>query len=276
MYTKFLPQKIVILGVTLVLAILASFYIAQPALAIGEPVGYPTVYQLNIRSGPGTNFSVIGSTYPGQVLSLLGRNQNTTWLQISLPNGNVGWAYAAFIQSQINLFDLPVVDNPLPPPSSTPLGHVNVRYLNVRAGPGYNYQIIGGYSWNTGVTLLGRNTTGSWLQIYLSDNRQGWVSARYIYTTYPVNWLPVVDTDPWPTPDPVAYVKVYRLNFRSGPGLTFPIVDRLPHGTQVGLLGRNYDSSWVMVDLGRDGVAWVYASYLRTRYPIGDLPLIMN
>lgn len=277
MFRNFLPQKIVILGVTLSLAIVAHFYIVQPALAVGETVGYPTVYHLNIRSGPGTNFSVIDSTYPGQALKLVGRNEHTSWLQISLSNGNMGWVYAAYIQSQANLFDLPVVDNPSQPPGATPVGYVNVRYLNVRAGPGYNYQIINGLRWDTGVTLLGRNAAGSWLQVYLADNnRNGWVAARYIYTTYPISLLPVVDIDPWPTPEPVAYVKVYRLNFRSGPGLTFPIVDRLPRGTQVGLLGRNYDSSWVMVELNHGEVAWVYTYYLRTRYPIADLPLIMN
>ena len=202
MIRNVLPQKIVTLSIILVLAVVASFYWVQPASAVGDPVGYPTVYRLNIRSGPGTNFSVMDRTYPGEPLRLLGRNQNTTWVQILQSNGNLGWAYAAYIQSQINLFDLPVVDNPSRPPSITPLGYVKAGYLNVRAGPGYSYQIIGGYSWNTGVTLLGRNTTGSWLQIYLSDNRQGWVSARYIYTTYPINLLPVVDTNPWPTPEP--------------------------------------------------------------------------
>lgn len=277
MIRNILPQKIVILAVTLLLAVLVSFYIAQPAQAVGEPVGYPTVYRLNIRSGPGTDFVVIGSTHPGQALKLVGRNENTTWLQVSLFNGDVGWAYAAYIHSYANLFDLPVVNNPSPPPSSTPLGHVNVRYLNVRAGPGYNYQIINGLRWDTTVTLLGRNAAGSWLQVYLADdNRNGWVSARYIYTTYPIGLLPVVDIDPWPTPEPVAYVRVYQLNFRNGPGLSFPIVDRLPRGTQVDLLGRNTDSSWVMVELDRGEVAWVYAYYLRTRYPIDDLPLIMN
>ena len=277
MFRNVLPQKIMILGITILLAVMASSYLVQPALAVGEPVGHPTVYRLNIRSGPGTSFSVIGMAHPGQALKLLGRNQSTTWVQISLPNSNLGWAYAAYIQSQTNLFDLPVVDNSSPPPGITPLGDVRVPYLNVRSGPGYNYQIISGLNWNTTVTLLGRNAAGSWLQVYLPNgNNQGWVYARYIYTTYPVYSLPVVDSDPWPTPQPVAYVNVYRLNFRSGPGYTFPIVAQLPRGVQVDLLGRNYDSSWVMVELNHGQVAWVYATYLRTQYPLADLPLIMN
>jgi uncharacterized protein YraI len=58
--------------------------------------------------------------------------------------------------------------------------------------------------------------------------------------------------------------------------LTFPIVVVLGRGAQVGLLGRNTDGSWVMVDLGRGGVAWASRDFLQTNYPIMDLPLIMT
>ncbi len=275
MNNKILTKK-AILVVTLALLAVSLLLPAQPALARGEPLGYPTVYRLNIRSGPATSYSIIGVAYSYQPLKLLGRNQEITWLQVQSPDGNPGWVSAAYIYSPANLFNLPVVDGSSPPLGGMALGYVNVPNLNVRNGPGYNYPIIDRLTWNSWVTLVGRNAASSWLQIYLADaNRNGWVSAPYISTTYPLNQLPVV-FDPQPGPQPVAYVKTYQLNFREGPGLTFPIVTRLWHGAQVGLLGRNTDGSWVMVDLGQGGVAWAYTAYLNSQYPIDKLPLIMN
>jgi uncharacterized protein YgiM (DUF1202 family) len=67
-------------------------------------IGYVSTHQLNVRSGPGLNYRVVGSLRQGQPVRLLGRNWQTTWLKIDR-----GWVYAAYIRTNMRLADLPVV-----------------------------------------------------------------------------------------------------------------------------------------------------------------------
>ncbi|MFD1851999.1 N-acetylmuramoyl-L-alanine amidase [Oceanobacillus bengalensis] len=44
---------------------------------------------INVRSGPGTNYSIIGSAYPGESYEVM--NADKDWYQISYNNGSSGW-----------------------------------------------------------------------------------------------------------------------------------------------------------------------------------------
>lgn len=52
--------------------------------------------QVNVRSGPGTNYDRIGVMTAGQRLPALGRSPGGDWIQIVYPGvpGNVGWVYS--------------------------------------------------------------------------------------------------------------------------------------------------------------------------------------
>jgi hypothetical protein len=43
-----------------------------------------------------------------------------------------------------------------------------------------------------------------------------------------------------------------NLNMRTGPGTNYPVVAALPAGTEVNVVGRNEDSSWLLVKTGSD------------------------
>lgn len=60
-------------------------------------------------------------------------------------------------------------------------GSVTAESLNVRSGPGTTYPVIGGLSLGDEVEVVGKNDTGSWLQITYEGGR-GWVFATYIDT----------------------------------------------------------------------------------------------
>lgn len=57
--------------------------------------------QVNVRSGPGTSFNPLGTLNAGDVLTLIARNPEGTWLQVSFPSGpnGRGWVAAAFVQT---------------------------------------------------------------------------------------------------------------------------------------------------------------------------------
>jgi LysM repeat protein len=152
---------------------------------------------------------------------------------------------------------------------------VNARYLNVRSGPSADYDIVGVLQGGQQVYLVGRNAGGTWVQLQ-ADYGPKWVNARYIGPHYGYNILslPVTDGSQATPTGTVAYV--YYLNVRSGPGVQYPIVTTLAAGTQVQLLARNADASWVqlMSNLGSEANPWwVNARYVSTSYNLWNLPL---
>jgi uncharacterized protein YraI len=66
--------------------------------------------QLNIRSGPGTDFNSLGTLNPQDVVNLIGKDANGAWLQIEFTAGpeGKGWINAAFVQAQ-GVENLPIV-----------------------------------------------------------------------------------------------------------------------------------------------------------------------
>lgn len=66
--------------------------------------------QINIRSGPGTDFNSLGTVSPQDVLLLTGKDPNGTWLQIEFEAGpeGKGWVTAAFVQAQ-GVENLPII-----------------------------------------------------------------------------------------------------------------------------------------------------------------------
>ena len=80
--------------------------------------------QLNVRSGPGTGYEVLGLIQPDTVLVLTGKNETATWLQIEYAAGagGKGWVTAAYVQAN-DTASLPVLDasgTPVMPGASEP------------------------------------------------------------------------------------------------------------------------------------------------------------
>lgn len=66
--------------------------------------------QINVRSGPGTGFSSLGTLNAQDVVSLTGKDANGAWLQISFSTGpdGKGWINAAFVQAR-GVENLPII-----------------------------------------------------------------------------------------------------------------------------------------------------------------------
>lgn len=88
-----------------------------PLTPTGRVVGTQV---LNIRSGPGTNFPVIGMARYGDEGEIVGRSENSDWWAISIPSqpGGIGWVSADFVLAT-NAGNVPVIAAPTPPPTPT-------------------------------------------------------------------------------------------------------------------------------------------------------------
>ncbi|MEA3334535.1 MAG: SH3 domain-containing protein [Chloroflexota bacterium] len=80
--------------------------------------------RLNVRSGPGTGYPVIGRLAPSEAVAALGRNVDADWIQVALQDDGFGWASAAFLEVDGEVDALPVSDvvsaaEPLPIAAAT-------------------------------------------------------------------------------------------------------------------------------------------------------------
>jgi hypothetical protein len=91
------------------------------ALALNRVEGKVTTYGLNVRTGPGTAYPIIGGLSLGDSVEVVGKNAAGDWLQIAY-NGQAGWIAAAYADLTGSLAVVPEVSAPpLPPPTPTPL-----------------------------------------------------------------------------------------------------------------------------------------------------------
>ncbi len=73
---------------------------------------------------------------------------------------------------------------------------VNVTQLNIRVGPGINYDAEKTLNQGDKLSLLGKSSDGNWYEVQLQDGSGGWVFSAYVTTLANVAALPVI-----PAPD---------------------------------------------------------------------------
>jgi uncharacterized protein YraI len=81
--------------------------------------------KLNLRTGPGTNYPIIG-TYPKNTkLEAIGRTQDSRWLKVILPDNSSGWMSITGLYVNIEIEKLAIAEIPLLP-TSIPTATVEV------------------------------------------------------------------------------------------------------------------------------------------------------
>ena len=95
----------------------------------------------------------------------------------------------------------PVSTETLPPPSSTVSTEVvgtAKDNVNVRSGPGTDYQVVGSLKKGEQITIQGRSTDNQWVQYV-----RGWVNALFLDLRGDLNRIEVVVVAPAPTIPPI-------------------------------------------------------------------------
>jgi uncharacterized protein YraI len=135
--------------------------------------------------------------------------------------------------------------------------------LNVRSGPGINYDILTRLLRSNTFTALGRNADASWLRVRLTTGFTGWLSSYYVTVDGNPFSLPLETAGPPPPPRPTGVRgKLYSgLRMRTGPGTIYPIIANLEWGMVVDIVGRSRDGQWYQIQYG-GATGWVYAPYV--------------
>jgi len=92
---------------------------APPVAGTSAPVALIKFNMVNLYSGPGSTYSVVGKVVERQACEVTGRNQTSTWLQLTCEDGQQGWVDARLAEVDGPLADVTVINVVTPTPLAT-------------------------------------------------------------------------------------------------------------------------------------------------------------
>ena len=156
------------------------------------PVEGITSTQVNVRAKPSTASDVLGIILPNTKVEIIGKDPGGGWWQILYPQDSQekGWVTAQYITTT-GTPQVPVIGSG----ANRNNGNVAIiqQQLNVRSGPGADFNSLGTLNQQDVVNLIGKDANGVWLQIEFTSgpDGKGWISAAFVQTQGVEN-LPIV------------------------------------------------------------------------------------
>ncbi len=192
--------------------------------------------RLNVRSGPGMEYSVITGIKRGETVTYI--KNSDSWWRVQLSDGRYGYVDRKYLA--------PVCV------SKTGRYFVMADKLCIRKNPTTSSGIRGIVTRGTMVTITQLN--GDWGYVSSGAGATGWVALRYLSSS---------------SAEVIASAGTYRviadkLNVRKGPSTSRSRIDTIAYGTQVKVLET--DGEWGRITYtksGRTKEGWVNLSYLK-------------
>ena len=122
---------------------------------------YVIATTLNVRSGAGTSYSVLGSLSKGTKVEVISTTNG--WSKISY-NGSTGYVSSQYLSDNTTS-------------TNTTTKYVTATTLNVRSGAGTSYSVLGSLSKGIKVEVI--STTNGWSKINYNGSI-GYVSSQYL------------------------------------------------------------------------------------------------
>lgn len=118
--------------------------------------------QLNIRSGPGTGYTSVGSYNSGDRVTIL---EQFTYGNVTWGCTNKGWISLQYV----------TMDGTSTGNDQT--GTITTNELNIRGGPGTNYDVVGSLNSGDKVTIYSTTTVDG---VTWGNIDKGWISMAYV------------------------------------------------------------------------------------------------
>ena len=235
----------------LIMTMLGSSTIGMTPLKVSAATtGTVNASALNVRSGAGTGYLVVGTLTHGQTVTIVDSMEASdghTWYKIS--GTTSGYVRADYISN--------VASDSI----NNTTGTIITDILNVRTGPGRNYLTKGTVSYGTNVTILSQS--GEWYKVtYVMDEK---TQTGYVHSDFVGLDKPSTENEETTEETVIAngVVNAGTLNLRSGAGIHYESEDIVGVNTSVEILSRS--GSWYKVrctvgDTKKDG--YLHANYV--------------
>ncbi|MFU8819425.1 MAG: SH3 domain-containing protein [Desulfurivibrio sp.] len=114
--------------------------------------------KINMRSGPGTNHSILWELGRGYPLMVIGRQDK--WLRVRDFENDEGWVYQPLVGRKAHLV-------------------VKAKIVNIRSGPGTRYRVVGQAKY--GVVLRTQERRSGWVKVRHENGLAGWVARDLLW-----------------------------------------------------------------------------------------------
>ena len=159
------------------------------------PVDGVTSAQVNVRAEPSTAGTILGVIPPEMRIEIVGQDPGRSWWQINYPHSESvdgkGWVTAQYITVG-DTSHIPVIGGA---EANATDGNVAIvqQQINVRSGPGTDFNSLGTLNPQDVVRLTGKDPNGGWLQIDFPSGPEGkgWINAAFVQAQGAEN-LPIV------------------------------------------------------------------------------------
>ena len=239
-------KKIICMMLVALMLTTSIVFSAGATGTIAYGAGTVSASLLNIRSGPGTNYTIVDTVSNGSKVVILEQSE-TDWYKINY-NGSEGYVSAQYIKNVLTAEDFDAV------------GTVNDSDVRFRTGPSTSNSIIGTLAENTEVEIIGINS--GWYKIVHNGNT-GYMRSDYIDiisesqsageettsetedTTAPEEQAPETSETPV---NKSGSVTGNSVRMRTEPSLSAPIMGLLNKGTKVDVLAET--DNWYKITYG--------------------------
>jgi uncharacterized protein YraI len=143
---------------------------------LAQPIVIVNTSFLNVRSGPGAIYSIIGTLPGGTELPVLGRNRDASWWQVESIFGN-GWVSAEFVVPRGDFRAVPVVQ--VTGITVEPRAAVVGGPVNVYVFPDMNASLLGLSLNGSELPIVGQTADGAWWQVETNVGL-GWVMQNTV------------------------------------------------------------------------------------------------
>lgn len=157
----------------------------------------------NLRAGPSTDFEILTQAGPGDAVQIVAVSEDGQWYLLATGAWIANFLVADQPTNVPTVTDeiLAAVQGTAPVPTATPTPEaaavtpptVTVD-ANLRAGPGTEFDIIGGTITGDVINIVGRNAEGTWFRL---DNG-GWVLGTLVTNAPAIDTVPVLNNDGTP------------------------------------------------------------------------------
>jgi uncharacterized protein YgiM (DUF1202 family) len=204
---------------------------------------------VNIRSGPGTNYRIVGGLAAGQKITAVGK-PHTGWVKVHF-NGSTAYVSAQYLDLKSRSASAG------PAAIYTKGAKIATASLNVRQGPSLGAKVIGYVPQGQNVTLTGKQSRGFAEMLY--GGQRAWVSAQYLASS--MNSLPKDTGSRYATAD---------LLIRTSTDPDFKIITTVKKGTELQTTGATKNGYAQIVY--QNAIRWVTAKYLSNQTVTGPTP----
>jgi len=146
-----------------------------------SPVDGTTTTQVNVRTGPSTASESLGMIGPFVKIQVIGKDASGSWFQVIYAESETGKGWVRAEYAQVNAPDeIPLVETTAA--SGAAVSGLVIQKINVRNGPGTEYELLGVLNSNDVVFITGKDPGGTWMQIEFASapDGKGWVTAEFL------------------------------------------------------------------------------------------------